>query len=501
MKKPLLFLFAFLASFSAILADTEVKFDFTNPASLGYAIPTDESFTELNNNDQVKSGAVILTNIQNGSSSSLFGTITYKTRFANTNGNIEFQIRNRSVVTFATDNGQHIKKIVFKGSVLKKDKSFDNGCYTATSDSTAEWNGDDETITLTIGASGEMYITEAIVTLGEASSVAYPTFSSNGDILYNGVNTPKTITLATTTDGATLKYRFAGEENWTDYTEAGVQITKTCIVEAKAVLGDNESSIVKASYIVNQVAEVTSMAELSTHKQDEMVKIIPALTVVYHNFGSTSNIYATNGTDVFNILDGDVYGTNIQLTAQLPQGTVLAAGITGLKHDSGSLNFKPEVRSLITETLVPTEEKVEVTPNEMTLTDLTTKADEAYNKYLVLKGVKIAAYINPSTKKTVNNNFTISDDSENTVRLFNRFALDMTSLEDVKYNVEGFLINNGTMDQFYPISIVAAVTSGIETVKNTDNQADTTTYNIVGQRVANTQKGIVIKAGKKTLNK
>lgn len=437
-------------------SEPAITFDFSAPATYGYASPELDGYTNFADGDVLTAGGVTITNVKNGVVSvPFFGTTTYYTRFANTEeSGIELQIREKTVVTIAAPEGQVITGIEFTGSSLAGSKTFDCGTYNIT-ETGAAWCGADALITLTGG--DDFCIKTMKVTLAEAPKVAYPVFSSVGDVLYRDVTTPKTITLSCATEGATIKYRMSEDAQWTDYTDAGISITETCTVWAKAVAGADESAVVFASYTVQDVPTVNTAAEFAAIADEVVCKTGTDLVVAHHWKSTYYNIILAVDAEggVFYINDKDP-----QITEQLPAGTIIEAGLAGKMHAAGYMSHKPDFQPVSD---IRTKEGT-VLPEAADVTLSTVEG--RYGKLLKIQNVNIDLFINASTNKPLANNYVLSDQSDVTLRLYNRYAIDMNSLEDGKYDITGILINNGSMDQFFPISFQKSLGTGIESVED-----------------------------------
>ena len=128
-------------------------------------------------------------------------------------------------------------------------------------------------------------------------------------------------------------------------------------------------------------------------------------------------------------------------------------------------------------------------PTEVTIPDVI--ALNHICDYIVLKSVKVV--------KDGNNYFAV-DDAENKVQLYK--GLDVSSFADdgKLYDVEG-VFNNiyKNAPEVQPIDVTEAVSEGIANIVT--NNANAKVYNLAGQRVADSYKGVVIVNGKKFIVK
>jgi hypothetical protein len=119
------------------------------------------------------------------------------------------------------------------------------------------------------------------------------------------------------------------------------------------------------------------------------------------------------------------------------------------------------------------------------------------NKVVTLKGATYTAF-----KKSGNDrSFTITKGNA-TIPGWNAFGLaDTEASEQGKtYDIIGAISIKNSDIQFQPIEIKEATSTNISTIKaNTDVNAPV--YNLAGQQVEKSYKGLVIKNGKKVINK
>lgn len=436
----------------------DVVFDFSDPTAFGYAAPTADTPTRLEDGNTIAKDGVILTNVATGSTGSLFGKIYHYTEFVNEGGQNALVIKNKTKVTIAAPEGATIRKITFKGSALSGTHTFDKGYYALLSDNEAEWTGDEAVVTLT--NKDTLRFHTMIVTLGEASDVAYPEFSSTGDVLYDGFTTPKTITLTCATEGATIMYRMDPAADWAPVPAEGIQVNTTSVIWAKAVLDGKESAVVSANYIVTPVEAFNQVAQFEALADGSVASTSAALTVIHHwKTSFYSMIYATDGERVLNINDEDCK------VNQLEDGTIINAGILGSKKDNGYMKFKPSFQLILPETIVASGTTTTITPTKVNINDIVANPDLYYNRYLQIDKVTMTF--------TKTKNYTLTDTNNNTLALYDRFTVVPSNLEDKTYTVKGMIINNGTTVQIYPVSITESDPNGINNVsETTESSAD-----------------------------
>ena len=180
-----------------------------------------------------------------------------------------------------------------------------------------------------------------------------------------------------------------------------------------------------------------------------------------------------------------IYDSSTSKLANLAIGKKIAANWTGKVSIYNNLfEAVPDAVLAVTE-----DAPVEVTYPEVAIADVVATN---MNQVVVLKGV---TYTAPDGK-----NFTISKGGVD-VKGYNQFGLEIAAPEAEKsYDITGVISVYKTDVQFQPIKIEEFIPSNISTIKaNTDVNAPV--YNLAGQQVEKSYKGLVIKNGKKVINK
>ena len=204
-------------------------------------------------------------------------------------------------------------------------------------------------------------------------------------------------------------------------------------------------------------------------------------------FASGQYIYLTDGEN--NLL---FYGTN---SKNLKKGDKVSGDLGGgnLGAIWGKLyryNKLPEFSFTDLEVKVESEGNA-VEPKTITVDKL---ADNI-NAYLKIVD---AEFVSAGSGKNLN--FKVGDID---LLVYNQFNVDASTLEaGSKYTLEGMGAKYNDNNQLYPISFTkqGGGSTGISTVK-TVRVDDGAIYNLAGQKVDNSYKGLVIKNGKKVINK
>lgn len=190
------------------------------------------------------------------------------------------RIYNGSTLTFDAPDGYLMSSIVFT--------TGGNNTWNAPTASTGTlssktWTGQAESIVFTL--SGTCFISSVSITLSDLSTVSTPTITPNGG---NFVNSQE-VTLACSTDGATIYYTTNGETpttSSTEYTEA-FTINATCTVKAIAAKNGMTTSEV-ASAEFTKVTPMTVAAALAASATNGVfvqgiISQIDDVNTQYHN--------------------------------------------------------------------------------------------------------------------------------------------------------------------------------------------------------------------------
>ena len=137
-----------------------------------------------------------------------------------------------------------------------------------------------------------------------------------------------------------------------------------------------------------------------------------------------------------------------------------------------------------------------VTPREVKLEDL---SEKDYGDYVILKAVQL--------KREGSGALVISGDKS--IKLGNPFHVSNIpmNVSGKYYDIEAIygtdIVNNEIVDELYRTSKVVEVDAptGISVLSVETRQADGVLYNLQGQRVSNNYRGLIIRNGKKMINK
>lgn len=381
----------------------------------------------------------------------------------------------------------NITKIAFTCSIDKKDKTkggannltTETGTFTPSSDNlTGVWEGTSSSVVFK-ATPKQFRATKIEVTYAASGNfLAAPTISGNTNFTESA-----TVTI-TAADGATIYYTTNGQDpdqrEGTKYT-APFTISETTTVKAIAYKGDLESSIATQEFTKKEIKAASDIAAFnSLADKDEAVLTLNNAKVLY-SWTSNNNNNSTYIRDASGALC--LYNAGLDLKAgQILNGTV---NITRSSYNGTIQGAKNDKTSKTTFT---------ATDGEAPIANTIKPADAASHVS------DLVQFTNVNIVKD-NTRFYIVD-GDNKVQVYNGFHINgytVAAAENV--DVKGILVKYNTTYEVYPIEV--PVTTGITEIKADKAVLDANApmYNLAGQRVDKSFKGIVIQKGHKFLNK
>ena len=377
----------------------------------------------------------------------------------------------------------NIQKVVFTCTANDAAK-YGPGCFaTASTGSysysgkTGTWTGDAASFTLT--TSNQVRATKIEVTYAASGDfLAAPTISGNTDFTESA-----TVTI-TAAEGATIYYTTNGQDpdqrEGTEYT-APFTISETTTVKAIAYKGDLESSIATQEFTKKEIKAASDIAAFNNlADKDETVLTLNDAKVLY----SWTSLNGNNSTYIRDASGAlCLYNAGLDLKAgQILNGTV---NITRSSYNGTIQGAKNDKTSKTTFT---------VTDGEAPIANTIKPADAASHVSDLVQFTNVNIVNN-------SNRFYIVD-GDNKVQVYNGFHISgytVAAAENV--DVKGILVKYQTTYEVYPIEVPVA--TGITEIKADKAVLDSNApmYNLAGQRVDKSFKGVVIQKGKKFLNK
>lgn len=381
----------------------------------------------------------------------------------------------------------NITKISFTCSIdrTEKDKGGANnlttstGTYTPSSDNTTGvWEGNSSSVVFK-ATPKQFRATKIEVTYAASGDfLAAPTISGTTDF------TESTTVTITAAEGATIYYTINGqdpdEREGTEYT-APFTISETTTVKAIAYKGDLESSIATQEFTKKEIKAASDIAAFNNlADKDETVLTLNDAKVLY----SWTSLNGNNSTYIRDASGAlCLYNAGLDLKAgQILNGTV---NITRSSYNGTIQGAKNDKTSKTTFT---------VTDGEAPIANTIKPADAASHVSDLVQFTNVNIVNN-------SNRFYIVD-GDNKVQVYNGFHISgytVAAAENV--DVKGILVKYQTTYEVYPIEVPVA--TGITEIKADKAVLDANApmYNLAGQRVDKSFKGVVIQKGKKFLNK
>lgn len=196
---------------------------------------------------------------------------------------------------------------------------------------------------------------------------------------------------------------------------------------------------------------------------------------------TNAQVQYVNGTNDMYIVDAtggiDIFKSDLKYTA----GQVLNGTITATYDVFKTL---PQLINITENTLTATDGIV--TPVEMSVEDAA----------LAENACKLVKITNVKAVKVGNDFYT---DANKTIQIFDKFKLSYSVDTENECDYTGIIIPFNSQMELAPT--VTPVTSNINGITIDDADANAPVYNLAGQKVSESYKGVVIKAGKKFVQK
>ncbi len=438
----------------AFAMHAQVVFDFTNPASMGYAAPGSGEGVDIT--APIASEGITLTFDQGGAS--------ILPRFwGNTDGSVEGRFYSKQTLTI---DATAIAKIEFDGSDVNN-MTANVGTFAA-----GVWTGDASSVVFSFTKTTKVN-TISVSAESVAPAVANPVLSPGAMHFTEAFE----LTMTCATEGATIFYSLNyGEEQ--AYT-GPITINESTAVKAYAKKGEDVSGAVEAWYELLQTTDLNTAAEFYNMEKGNAVAFACELTVT-HQFGAYLYVEDAAKTPVLIYLyDAPRYNV----------GDVLPAGVAGNVSDYfGILQLIPTLESL-----PATGTPGSVEPAEITTEGINNGGDAIVHKYVVIKGASLSGADSDM----------IATDANGSVTVFDKFKVELPT-DGNAYDIVGIVGIFKEEMQILPISFNVA--TGVENVTsantsifaaagsivvNTTEKATATMFNTTGQLV----KSATIEAG------
>ena len=394
-----------------------------------------------------------------------------------------------NVLTIEETSGLAITKVVLhvtQGATIK----VNGTSISKATDNTFTWGGN-TTKFEALNEGTPIKLTSIDITYGAADPnvVAAPTFDAVTPFVGKGLVTIKGA------EGSVVYYTTDGSVPTTSSSNNGtssvnVEVTETTTIKAIAVKNGKESVMVSKEFVCYQIKTIAQLNELTTDLSNVALKLTNA-KVVYDFLGYY--IYVREGEYAVRF-DGVFSGkTGIaNLKNYVVNGTILVNFVKNFGDCTLAANNDTKITDL---TLTESSEEAE--PVVTTIPEVLAK--KHIEDLIALKSVTIT-----SRKENYSTVYDLTDESGNVVTAPSCMSDDLSAKADDgnKYDVKAIFdsVNDEGKPQLTLLGFYETA-SGITSVTRQKSDSDATIYNMSGQRVGKSYKGLVVKAGKKYIAK
>lgn len=401
------------------------------------------------------------------------------------------QIKKNNVLTIEETSGLVITKVVLhvtQGATIKVNgTSISNA-----TDNTFTWGGKNTTKFEALNEGTPIKLTSIDITYGAAdpNAVAAPTFEAVTPFVGKGLVTIKGV------EGSVVYYTTDGSVPTTSSLNNGtssvnVEVTETTTIKAIAVKNGKESVMVSKEFVCYQIKTIAQLNELTSDLKNVALKLTNAKVV--YDYYKGYYVYVREGEYAVRF-DGIFFGNTAisNLSNYVVNGTVLVDFAKNFGDCTLTANKETKVSDL---TLTESSEVAQ--PVVTTIPELLEK--KHVEDLIALKSVTIT-----SRKSSYNTEYDLTDEDGNVVTAPSCMSGDLSAKanDGNKYDVKAVFdsVNDEgnpqlTLLGFYEIA------NGITSVTRQESDSDATIYNMSGQRVGKSYKGLVVKAGKKYIAK
>ena len=352
----------------------------------------------------------------------------------------------------------NIVKIEFDGVSDRPISNLTPSTGTLTTDGyNGTWIG--EAASVTFAASAQTRATEIrVYVLGDVPvEIAAPTIPASQNF-----EESITVEITNNAEGATVMYNTDGE-TWTAYTGA-LTFTETTTLQAKAVDGENESTVVTATYTkVEPVGDITTLAQVNALNDDTEFEFKGDAVVTAQEGQYLWLRDATGYGLIYGTIDGEF--TNGQVLSQ--NWTAKKTTFRGLTEYTNAANLSA---SGVTNTALAAAQEI------------TALSEDMINAYVLVKNV---------TSFTVSGkNVTANFEDGTTMVMYNQFNVEVPTTEG-NYTVEGAVGKYNENLQLYILSIEGYVPEehNVNSIAEAYALPENATFTMFDEMVVTYQKG------------
>ena len=401
------------------------------------------------------------------------------------------QIQKGNVLTIEETSGLAITKVVLhvkQGATIK----VNGTSISKATDNTFTWGGKNTTKFEALNEGTPIKLTSIDITYGAADPnvVAAPTFEAVTPFVGKGLVTIKGV------EGSVVYYTTDGSVPTTSSLNNGtssvdVEVTETTTIKAIAVKNGKESVMVSKEFVCYQIKTIAQLNELTSDLKNVALKLTNAKVV--YDYYKGYYVYVREGEYAVRF-DGIFFGNTAisNLSNYVVNGTVLVDFAKNFGDCTLTANKETKVSDL---TLTESSEVAQ--PVVTTIPELLEK--KHVEDLIALKSVTIT-----SRKENYSTVYDLTDESGNVVTAPSCMSDDLSAKADDgnKYDVKAIFesVNNEGKPQLTLLGFYE-IANGITSVTRQESNSDATIYNMSGQRVGSSYKGLVVKAGKKYIAK
>ena len=352
----------------------------------------------------------------------------------------------------------NIVKIEFDGVSGRPISNLSTATGTLTTDGyNGTWVG--EAASVTFAASAQTRATEIrVYVLGDVPvEIAAPSIPASQNF-----EESITVEITNNAEGATVMYNTDGE-TWTAYTGA-LTFTETTTLQAKAVKGENESSVVTATYTkVEPVGDITTLAQVNALDDDTEFEFKGDAVVTAQEGQYLWLRDATGYGLIYGTIEGEF--TNGQVLSQ--NWTAKKTTFRGLTEYTNAANLSA---SGATNTALAAAQEI------------TALSEDMINAYVLVKNV---------TSFTVSGkNVTANFEDGTTMVMYNQFNVEVPTTEG-NYTVEGAVGKYNENLQLYILSIEGYVPEehNVNSIAEAYALPENATFTMFDEMVVTYQKG------------
>lgn len=402
------------------------------------------------------------------------------------------QIKNNNVLTIEETSGLTITKVVLhvkQGATIK----VNGTSISKATDNTFTWGGEKNTTKFeALNEGTPIKLTSIDITYGAADPnvVAAPTFDAVTPFVGKGLVTIKGA------EGSVVYYTTDGSVPTTSSLNNGtssvnVEVTETTTIKAIAVKNGKESVMVSKEFVCYQIKTIAQLNELTSDLKNVALKLTNAKVV--YDYYKGYYVYVREGEYAVRF-DGIFFGNTAisNLSNYVVNGTVLVDFAKNFGDCTLTANKETKVSDL---TLTESSEVAQ--PVVTTIPELLEK--KHVEDLIALKSVTIT-----SRKENYSTVYDLTDESGNVVTAPSCMSDDLSAKADDgnKYDVKAIFesVNDEGKPQLTLLGFYE-IANGITSVTRQEFNSDATIYNMYGQRVGKSYKGLVVKTGKKYIAK